>query len=145
MATTPFETGLLLGEFPYLRIGNGPHNLLVIPGTQVDNADPGFIVEKTYRAAYTNFARDHTLYLVNRKRDLPATYTSEDMAADHRMFDAQVRALAPRFRSSCFVANRTGRGRSRIRRSTEPRGTRTVSMSSYPTPAIVRMRIILPS
>jgi pimeloyl-ACP methyl ester carboxylesterase len=30
--------------------------------------------------------------------------------ADHPMFDAQVRALAPRFRSSCFVANRTGRG-----------------------------------
>jgi pimeloyl-ACP methyl ester carboxylesterase len=83
MATTPFETGLLLGEFPYLRIGNGPHNLLVIPGTQVDNADPGFIVEKTYRVAYANFARDHTLYLVNRKRDLPATYTSEDMAADY--------------------------------------------------------------
>lgn len=83
MATATWEMGLLLHEFPYIRMGNGPHTMLVIPGTQVDNVDPGFIVKNTYQAAYANFSRDHTLYLVNRKRDLPATYTSEDMAADY--------------------------------------------------------------
>ena len=25
---TPFETGLLLDEFPYIRLGNGPRTLL---------------------------------------------------------------------------------------------------------------------
>ncbi len=83
MATAAWETGLLLDEFPYIRLGTGPHNLLVIPGTQVDNADPGFIVTHTYRAAFAQFARNHTLYLVNRKRNLPPTYSSEDMAADY--------------------------------------------------------------
>ncbi len=94
MATTTWETGLLLGEFPYIRIGNVPHNLLVVPGTQVDNVDPGFIVGKTYRAAYATFARNHTLYLVNRKRDLPPTYTSEDMAADYVRVLHEIRRFA---------------------------------------------------
>lgn len=83
MATPHWETGTLLGDFPYIRLGNGPHNLLVVPGTQVDNVDPGFIVKHTYQAAFAQFARDHTLYLVNRKRGLPSTYTSEDVAADY--------------------------------------------------------------
>lgn len=80
---TTFATGLLLNEFPYIRIGDGPHTLLVVPGTQVDNVDPGPIVTQTYRAAYANFARDHTLYIVNRRRDLPARSTSADIAADY--------------------------------------------------------------
>lgn len=78
-----FASGLLLDEFPYIRIGDGPHTLLVVPGTQVDNVDPGMIVTQTYRAAYATFARDHTLYIVNRKRNLPPTTTSEDIAADY--------------------------------------------------------------
>jgi SAM-dependent methyltransferase len=115
MATATWETGVLLGEFPYIRLGNGPHNLLVIPGTQVDNVDPGFIVETTYRAAYANFARDHTLYLVNRKRDLPATYTSEDMAADyvrvlHHIGPARVMGLSAGCRQArpCSNSHFTG-------------------------------------
>jgi pimeloyl-ACP methyl ester carboxylesterase len=83
MAPATFETGLLLDAFPYIRIGNGPHNLLVVPGTQVDNADPGFVVKQTYRAAFAPFAREHTLYLVNRKRNLPPSATTADMAADY--------------------------------------------------------------
>ena len=83
MAPAAFEMGLLLDAFPYIRIGNGPHNLLVVPGTQVDNVDPGFVVKQTYRAAFAALARDHTLYLVNRKRNLPPHYTNADMAADY--------------------------------------------------------------
>src|SRR3712207_1493692 len=83
MATSTFETGLLLGEYPFIRIGDGSHNLLFVPGTQVDNVDPGFVVKQTYRAAFANFARDHTLYIVNRKRNLPSTYTNADVAADY--------------------------------------------------------------
>jgi pimeloyl-ACP methyl ester carboxylesterase len=83
MSTAGCETGLLLEQFPYIRIGNGPRNLLVIPGSQVDNTDPGFVVRQTYRVAFAPFAREHTLYIVNRLRNLPATYTYADMAADY--------------------------------------------------------------
>ena len=83
MAAEAFEMGLLLDAFPYIRIGSGPHNLLVIPGTQVDNVDPGWVVKQTYRAAFATLARGHTLYLVNRKRNLPPDYTGADMAADY--------------------------------------------------------------
>ncbi len=62
MAT--IDTGVL-GEFPYIQLGNGPHTLLVIPGAQVDNAAPGVVVRQTYWAAFAPLARDQVLLRLN--------------------------------------------------------------------------------
>jgi hypothetical protein len=34
------ETGTFLGEFPYVRFGSGPENLVILPGLTLDN-EPG--------------------------------------------------------------------------------------------------------
>ena len=84
--------GLLLDEFPYIRIGNGPRPLLIIPGAEVNNAEPGFLTRQAMRAAFSRFARDHSVYIVHRKRGLPAGYSTAAMAEDYTRV---LRAITP--------------------------------------------------
>ena len=77
------ETGTFLGEFPYVRVGNGPQNLLILPGITLENEPPNRLAAWTYRLGFGRFARDHTVYVVNRKRGMPPGYTTQDMAADY--------------------------------------------------------------
>jgi pimeloyl-ACP methyl ester carboxylesterase len=77
------ETGTFLGELPFVRVGNGPQNLLILPGITLENGPPNRLAAWTYRLGFGRFARDHTVYVINRKRGLPTGYTSQDMAADY--------------------------------------------------------------
>ncbi len=77
------ETGTFLGEFPYVRVGNGPQNLLILPGITLENEPPNRLAAWTYRLGFGRFARDHTVYVINRKRGMPPGYISQDMAADY--------------------------------------------------------------
>jgi len=77
------ETGTFLGEFPYVRVGNGPQNLLILPGITLENEPPNRVAAWTYRLGFGRFARDHSVYVVNRKRGMPPGYTTQDMAADY--------------------------------------------------------------
>jgi pimeloyl-ACP methyl ester carboxylesterase len=77
------ETGTFLGEFPYVRVGNGPENLVILPGITLENEPPNRLAAWTYRLGFGRFARDHTVYVVNRKRGMPPGYTTQDMAADY--------------------------------------------------------------
>ena len=76
------ETGTFLGEFPYVRIGNGQENLVILPGLTLENEPPNRTAEWTYRLGFGRFARDYTLYVINRRRGMPSGYTTEDMAKD---------------------------------------------------------------
>jgi pimeloyl-ACP methyl ester carboxylesterase len=76
------ETGTFLGEFPYVRLGNGPENLVILPGLTLENEPPNRIAAWTYRLGFGRFARDYTLYVINRKRGMPSGYTTQDMAKD---------------------------------------------------------------
>ena len=76
------ETGTFLGEFPYVRFGSGPENLVILPGLTLDNKPPNRIAAWTYRLGFGRFARDYTVYLINRRRGMPPGYTTRDMAAD---------------------------------------------------------------
>ena len=76
-------SGLLLDTFPFVRVGDGPHNLLVIAGSEISNADRGWFTKQSFRIAFSRFAREHAVYIVNLKRNLPATYSTADMAADY--------------------------------------------------------------
>src|ERR671917_1649944 len=77
------ETGTFLGEFPYVRIGNGQENLVILPGLTLDNEPPSRFAAWTYRLGFGRFARDYAVYVINRRRGMPPGYTTQDMAADY--------------------------------------------------------------
>jgi pimeloyl-ACP methyl ester carboxylesterase len=77
------ESGTFLGEFPYVRVGNGPENLVILPGITLENEPPNRLAAWTYRLGFGRFARDYTVYVINRKRGMPPGYTTQDMAADY--------------------------------------------------------------
>lgn len=103
--TSSFASGLLIDEFPFIRIGNGPRPLLIIPGAEVNNADPGFLIQQTMRAAFSRFARDHSVYIVHRKRGLPASYSTAEMAADYARV---LRAITPSAEAAHVIGLSTG-------------------------------------
>jgi pimeloyl-ACP methyl ester carboxylesterase len=77
------QTGTLLEEFPYVRLGNGPQNLVILPGLTLENEPPSRFAAWTYRLGFGRFAGDRTVYVINRRRGMPAGYTTQDMAADY--------------------------------------------------------------
>jgi pimeloyl-ACP methyl ester carboxylesterase len=77
------ETGTFLEEFPYVRIGSGPENLVILPGITLDNEPPNRFAAWTYRLGFGRFARDYTVYVINRRRGMPPGYTTQDMARDY--------------------------------------------------------------
>jgi pimeloyl-ACP methyl ester carboxylesterase len=77
------ETGTFLGQFPYVRIGSGPENLVILPGLTLENEPPSRVTAWTYRLGFGRFANDYTLYVINRRRGMPPGYTTQNMAADY--------------------------------------------------------------
>ena len=77
------ETGTFLGETSYVRIGSGPENLVILPGTTLENEPPSRIAAWTYRLGFGRFAKNYTVYVINRRRGMPPGYTTQDMAEDY--------------------------------------------------------------
>jgi pimeloyl-ACP methyl ester carboxylesterase len=77
------EAGTFLEEFSYVRVGNGPENLVILPGITLENDPPNRLAAWTYRLGFGRFARDYTVYVINRKRGMPAGYATQDMARDY--------------------------------------------------------------
>ena len=77
------ETGTFLGEFPYVRIGSGPEKLVILPGVTLENEPPNRFAAWTYRLGFGRFARDYTVYVINRRRGMPPGYTTRDLARDY--------------------------------------------------------------
>lgn len=83
--TMPTQTGTLLGEFPYVRVGDGPRTLVVLPGF----GDAMFSGRYPYAAApalatyFYRYLDEYTVYLISRPRGLPEGYTISESAGDH--------------------------------------------------------------
>ena len=77
------ETGTYLGEFPYVRFGRGPENLVILSGITLENEPPNRLAAWTYRLGFGRFARAYTVYVINRRRGIPLGYTTQDMAQDY--------------------------------------------------------------
>jgi pimeloyl-ACP methyl ester carboxylesterase len=81
--TSTTQTGTFLREFPYVRLGNGPENLVILPGITLQNDPPNRLAAWTYRLGFGRFADDYTVYVINRRRGMPSPYTTREMAADY--------------------------------------------------------------
>ncbi len=77
------ETGTFLGEFPYVRFGSGQEKLVILPGITLDNEPPNRFAAWTYRLGFGRFARDYSVYVINRRRGMPPGYSTRDMAQDY--------------------------------------------------------------
>jgi pimeloyl-ACP methyl ester carboxylesterase len=79
------ETGKLLGEFPFVRVGDGPRALIVVPGVgdAIFNGEYNAAVGSFLRAYYRRYTDSHTVYVVSRPRGLPVGYGIGDMADDY--------------------------------------------------------------
>ena len=76
-------TGTLPGGLPYVRFGNGPENLVVMPGITLENKAPNRLAAWMYRLGFGRFAEGRTVYVIHRRRDMPPGYATRDMAADY--------------------------------------------------------------
>jgi pimeloyl-ACP methyl ester carboxylesterase len=77
------KTGTFLGEFPYVRIGSGSENLVILPGITLENETPSRFAAWTYRLGFGRFAKGYAVYVINRRRGIPPGYTTRDMASDY--------------------------------------------------------------
>ncbi|MFC6905620.1 alpha/beta hydrolase [Halalkalicoccus tibetensis] len=81
----PGETGQLLEEFPYVRVGDGPRTLVFVPGVTDPLFDGNYprIAAHLFRRYYHRFADEYTVYVISRPRGLEAGKTIRDMADDY--------------------------------------------------------------
>ena len=82
MRVLEVKSGLLAGCLPFARLGDAPGTLAIFPGL----ADAAWDVTSRAWALpehYRRFADEFTVYIISRKRRLPAGYTTRDMAADY--------------------------------------------------------------
>jgi pimeloyl-ACP methyl ester carboxylesterase len=79
------ETGTLLSEFPFVRAGDGPRPLIVVPGVgdAIFNGEYNAAVGAFLRSYYRRYTDSHTVYVVSRPRGLPDGYGIGDMADDY--------------------------------------------------------------
>jgi pimeloyl-ACP methyl ester carboxylesterase len=49
----------------------------------LDNEPPSRFAAWTYRLGFSRFARDYTVYVINRRRGMPPGYSTRDMAQDY--------------------------------------------------------------
>ena len=66
-------------EMDYFRFGHGKETLVILPGLSVQSV---MASADSVADAYASLAEDYTIYVLDRRRDLPAAYSVRDMAED---------------------------------------------------------------
>ncbi len=63
----------------YFRFGQGSNTLVILPGLSIQSLMP---LAETVAESYKMFENDYTVYLFDRRRNLPAHYSVYDIAED---------------------------------------------------------------
>ena len=66
-------------EMDYIRFGSGKKTFVIIPGLSIHSV---MGLEDMIADAYKDFAKDYTVYVFDRARNIKAGYTVREMAAD---------------------------------------------------------------
>ena len=66
-------------EMDYCRFGHGEKTFVILPGLSVQSVMP---LADAVAEAYSILADDYTVYLFDRRKEIPDTYTVHDMARD---------------------------------------------------------------
>ena len=77
------NTGYFKNGLPYVRIGEGQHNLVIFGGLDFDHKPPSGMMLRMSAGLIKCFARGFTVYLVTRKPGLPIGYSMQDMSNDY--------------------------------------------------------------
>ena len=64
---------------PYFKFGSGKRNLVIIPGLSIQSV---MGAANTVAAEYSIMENDFTVYVFDRREDIPETYSIHDMAKD---------------------------------------------------------------
>ena len=63
----------------YIKFGHGSNTLVILPGLSVQSV---MLLADAVADAYDCMTNDFTIYLFDRRKNLPSVYTQEDMALD---------------------------------------------------------------
>ena len=63
----------------YFRFGTGSRTMVILPGLSIQSVIPS---AELVAQAYQSFARDYTVYVFDRRKDLPPSYSIGEMAKD---------------------------------------------------------------
>lgn len=63
----------------YVRFGSGKKNLVILPGLSVQSV---LLSAQAVEAAFNDFEKDFSIYLFDRRNELPSVYTVHEMAED---------------------------------------------------------------
>ena len=66
-------------EMEYVSFGHGPRPLVLVPGMSLHSV---MLQKAAVAKVYVPFYETHTIYLIDRIKDMPEGYTVEDMARD---------------------------------------------------------------
>lgn len=66
-------------EMEYVSFGHGPRPLVLVPGMSLHSV---MLQKEAVAKVYTPFYGTHTIYLMDRIKDMPEGYTVKDMARD---------------------------------------------------------------
>jgi pimeloyl-ACP methyl ester carboxylesterase len=78
-----FESGTLGGRFGYLRFGEGPRKLVILPGLYLDGEAPGGLAARAYAYGFRALTAAHTVYVIRRPRGLSVGTSIADLAAQY--------------------------------------------------------------
>ena len=65
----------------FISFGKGKKNLVIIPGVG-DGLKTAKVLAIPFAFMYRLFAKDFTVYIMSRKRNIPENYSTQQMAAD---------------------------------------------------------------
>lgn len=66
-------------EMDYCRFGHGEKTFVILPGLSVQSVMP---LAEVVAEAYSSLAEEYTVYLFDRRKEIPDTYAVQDMARD---------------------------------------------------------------